>query len=64
MQGLTFDAQGTLYLACEVILNGTEDVAFFGRDEIPQLSITKVTPGQISKMFELNENDLIQAEFD
>ncbi len=42
----------------------TEDVAFFGWDEIPRLSITKVTPVQISKMFELNENDRIQAEFD
>jgi ADP-ribose pyrophosphatase YjhB (NUDIX family) len=36
----------------ETISSETDAVAFFGETEIPELSLTRVTPGQISRMFE------------
>lgn len=42
----------------------TEAVDFFGEQNIPELSLTKVTPQQISRMFEFYRNDTIYPDID
>ena len=57
-----------LFFACEI--NGgkaragleTSDVGFFDLDNLPELSIGRVTEKQIKRMFELNTNG--ESEFD
>jgi ADP-ribose pyrophosphatase YjhB (NUDIX family) len=46
------------YFQCEITggeargSNETSEVAFFGRDELPELSVTRVTAEQIQRMFD------------
>jgi ADP-ribose pyrophosphatase YjhB (NUDIX family) len=42
----------------------TTDIAFFGEQEIPQLSLTRIVPSQITRMFEHYHNANMQTDFD
>ena len=42
----------------------TGGVAFFGEDELPELSVTRVTPGQIARFFEHHRNPDLPTDFD
>ena len=42
----------------------TEAVQFFGEQEIPELSLTRVVPGQISRLFEHYRNPDLRTDFD
>ncbi len=42
----------------------TEKVDFFGESEIPELSMSRVTPEQITRMFEHYRNAKLQTDFD
>ena len=42
----------------------TSEVAFFGRDELPQLSTTRVTLPQIARLFAHHANRALPTEFD
>lgn len=42
----------------------TSEVAFFGADEIPELSITRVTPGQIDRLFAHHRDAALATDFD
>jgi ADP-ribose pyrophosphatase YjhB (NUDIX family) len=42
----------------------TDAVGFFGENEIPELSISRVTPGQIRRMFEHHRNAGLPTDFD
>lgn len=42
----------------------TDAVGFFGEDEIPELSISRITPGQIRRMFEHHRDPSLPADFD
>lgn len=59
-----------IYMRCTII-GGTERVSaetdavgFFGEHEIPDLSITRVTPAQISRMFEHHRLPDLPTDFD
>ncbi len=41
-----------------------EEVRFFGEDELPELSITRVTPAQVSRFFEQHRELDQLADFD
>ncbi|MGD1912177.1 MAG: NUDIX hydrolase [Rivularia sp. (in: cyanobacteria)] len=59
-----------LFFQCELIGGKpkvsleTEDVAFFGEHEIPKLSLTRVVPSQITRLFEHYRNSNKQTDFD
>ncbi len=42
----------------------TDSVGFFGEDEIPELSLTRVTPAQVSRMFEHHRLPDLPTDFD
>jgi ADP-ribose pyrophosphatase YjhB (NUDIX family) len=42
----------------------TETVAFFGEDDLPELSLTRVTPAQIARLFEHCRHPDWPADFD
>jgi ADP-ribose pyrophosphatase YjhB (NUDIX family) len=42
----------------------TTDIAFFGEQEIPQLSLTRIMPSQIARIFEHYHNPNMQTDFD
>jgi ADP-ribose pyrophosphatase YjhB (NUDIX family) len=42
----------------------TDSVEFFGEEEIPELSLTRVTPAQISRMFEHHRQPDLPTDFD
>ncbi len=42
----------------------TDAVAFFGEPEIPKLSLTRVVPTQITRLFEHYRNPDWQTDFD
>ncbi|MGA1235470.1 MAG: NUDIX hydrolase N-terminal domain-containing protein [Limisphaerales bacterium] len=42
----------------------TGDAAFFGRDELPELSLSRVTPAQILRCFEHLQNPGLRTDFD
>jgi ADP-ribose pyrophosphatase YjhB (NUDIX family) len=42
----------------------TDAVGFFGEKEIPQLSISRITPGQIQRFFEHHRQPDLPADFD
>jgi ADP-ribose pyrophosphatase YjhB (NUDIX family) len=42
----------------------TTDIAFFGEQEIPQLSSTRIVPSQITRMFEHYRNPNMRTDFD
>jgi ADP-ribose pyrophosphatase YjhB (NUDIX family) len=59
-----------LFFLCE-LLGGTPTtsietaaVAFFGEDALPELSLTRVTPAQITRLFELLRHPEWPTEFD
>lgn len=59
-----------MFFLCEIIggeptlSNETEEVAFFRESEIPELSITKILPEQISRMFEYYRQEHLPVDFD
>jgi ADP-ribose pyrophosphatase YjhB (NUDIX family) len=59
-----------MFFLCEIIggtaTNSieTEAVAFFGEHEIPQLSISRVTPGQIKRLFDHYRHPEWPTDFD
>jgi ADP-ribose pyrophosphatase YjhB (NUDIX family) len=59
-----------LFFLCEIIGGDakrgseTDDVGFFGVDELPELSINRVTTGQIRRMFEHLRNPELGTDFD
>jgi ADP-ribose pyrophosphatase YjhB (NUDIX family) len=59
-----------MFFLCEIVggqptlSNETEEVAFFGEHEIPELSITKILPEQIARMFELHRRGDLPVDFD
>lgn len=42
----------------------TEDVAFFAQDALPPLSLTRVMPAQIQRLFELHQQPTLATDFD
>jgi ADP-ribose pyrophosphatase YjhB (NUDIX family) len=42
----------------------TSDIGFFAQDELPELSISRITPEQIARMFELVQNSTHPSDFD
>lgn len=42
----------------------TDEAAFFGEHELPPLSLARVTPTQIARVFELHRNPHLPADFD
>jgi ADP-ribose pyrophosphatase YjhB (NUDIX family) len=59
-----------LFILCELtggspkVSKETSDVDFFPEDEIPELSIARVTPAQIRRLFEHHRNPHWPADFD
>ena len=59
-----------LFFQCELIGGSasisieTEDVGFFAEDNIPELSLGRILPNQITKLFEHYHNPNLAAEFD
>jgi ADP-ribose pyrophosphatase YjhB (NUDIX family) len=59
-----------LFFICEITSgrattsSETEQVAFFEESDLPELSITKILPEQIAKMFEYYRRDELLAYFD
>ena len=59
-----------LFMLCSIV-SGTEttssetdSVGFFSEQDIPELSITRVTPAQIHRMFEHHRNPGLPTDFD
>jgi ADP-ribose pyrophosphatase YjhB (NUDIX family) len=59
-----------LFFECEIVggspveSSETDGVAFFAEDALPALSITRVTPAQIQRLFELHRNPALATDFD
>ena len=59
-----------LFFACEIFggeatrSNETDEIGFFTRDVIPPLSLTRVTPEQINRMFEHHQHPEWSTDFD
>ncbi len=59
-----------IYMLCtilggaETVSTETDAVDFFGEQEIPELSITRVTPPQVARMFEHHRNPDLPTDFD
>lgn len=59
-----------LFFQCELVGGTptqsieTTDAAFFGEQEIPKLSLTRIVPSQITRMFEHYRNSNMQTDFD
>jgi len=59
-----------LFFLCEIVggsaraSDETTDVAFFARDALPQLSLSRTTPAQIERMFRHAEQTHLPTEFD
>jgi ADP-ribose pyrophosphatase YjhB (NUDIX family) len=59
-----------LFFICEIIGGNakkgseTDDVGFFREEQLPELSISRVTQGQIQRMFEHNRNPDLPTDFD
>ncbi len=59
-----------LFFQCEIIGGSptpsieTEEVKFFAEDNIPQLSLKRVTPKQITRLFEYDRNPDLPTDFD
>jgi len=59
-----------IFMLC-TILNGkeapgseTDQVDYFAENHLPELSLSRVTPGQIRRMFEHHRNPALPADFD
>ena len=48
----------------ETLSNETDAIGFFSEAELPELSITRVTPGQIRRVFEHHRNPDLPTDFD
>lgn len=59
-----------LFFQCELIGGKpmksieTTEIAFFGEQEIPNLSLTRIVPSQITRMFEHHRNPNMPTDFD
>lgn len=59
-----------LFFQCELMGGSattsleTEEAEFFGEQEIPELSLTRVVPSQISRLFEHYRDPNLQTDFD
>ncbi len=59
-----------IFIRCEIIggspmtSHEIQDVGFFAEDEIPELSLTRIMPAQIARMFELYRHPDLSADFD
>jgi len=59
-----------LFFQCELVGGSasisieTEDVGFFAEDNIPELSLGRILPNQITKLFEHYRNPNLAVEFD
>jgi ADP-ribose pyrophosphatase YjhB (NUDIX family) len=59
-----------LFFECEIIggtpsiSSETEDVAFFALSELPALSLERVTPAQIARLFDLHRDPCSATDFD
>ncbi len=59
-----------LFFQCELLGGApspsleTDDVAFFGKDEIPELSLLRVTPAQVARLFEHYRHPDWPTDFD
>lgn len=59
-----------LFILCEIIGGEaapsieTAEVAFFAEAQMPELSITRVTPGQVHRMFEHHRNPALPVDLD
>ncbi|HZR43399.1 MAG TPA: NUDIX hydrolase [Ktedonobacteraceae bacterium] len=59
-----------LFFECEIIggaptsSSETDGVAFFSLDDLPPLSLTRITPVQIKRLFELHQQPELGADFD
>jgi ADP-ribose pyrophosphatase YjhB (NUDIX family) len=59
-----------LFFRCEIVggtaatSTETDEVAFFGEEEIPELSLSRVTPDQIVRMFDHCRNPELPTDFD
>lgn len=59
-----------LFFQCELVSGSpstsieTDEVAFFGEDEIPQLSLTRVVPAQVTRLFEHYRHPDWPTDFD
>jgi hypothetical protein len=42
----------------------TEEVEFFGEQQIPELSLTRVVPSQINRLFEHYRSPNLPTDFD
>lgn len=54
----------TVIGGCETLSSETDAIGFFSEDDIPELSITRVTPGQIRRMFDHHRNPTLPTDFD
>jgi hypothetical protein len=52
------------YLCCGMAASLFKGLGFFGEDEIPELSPTRVTRWQIQRMFEHHRRPKLPADFD
>lgn len=48
----------------EAVSAETDDVGFFSEEDLPELSISRVTLGQIDRMFEHHRNPALPTDFD
>lgn len=59
-----------LFFECEIesgtptISSETDAINFFALDDLPPLSLTRVTPAQIRRLFALHEQPTLKADFD
>jgi ADP-ribose pyrophosphatase YjhB (NUDIX family) len=59
-----------IFLRCEITggvageSSETSEVAFFGEAELPELSLTRITPWQIRRMFEHSREESLPTDFD
>lgn len=59
-----------IFVACELVggeataSHETTEVGFFAEDTVPELSISRVTPGQIARLFEHHRKSSLPTDFD
>ena len=59
-----------IFVLCSIIggeatpSSETDSIGFFAESEVPELSLTRVTPGQIRRIFEHYRNPSLSADFD
>jgi len=59
-----------LFMLCEIFggrettSEETDAVGFFGESELPELSLVRITPGQIQRMFEHHRDPNLPTDFD